>query len=105
MTDRIFKRFLYTGVGLVATAAEQVQKQVSEAVDRANVSEKEGERIVTDFIEDVRVQRDKVDGQWKDIIDKALERFEFTSYEEVESLKSRVQKLSKKVEAQSNHKE
>jgi polyhydroxyalkanoate synthesis regulator phasin len=104
MTDRIFKRFLYTGVGLVATAAEQVQKQVSEAVDRANVSEKEGERIVTDFIEDVRVQRDKVDGQWKDIIDKALERFEFTSYEEVESLKSRVQKLSEKVEAQNTQK-
>jgi polyhydroxyalkanoate synthesis regulator phasin len=104
MTDRIFKRFLYTGVGLVATAAEQVQKQVSEAVDRANVSEKEGERIVTDFIEDVRVQRDKVDGQWKDIIDKALERFEFTSYEEVGSLKSRVQKLSEKVEAQNTQK-
>ena len=104
MTDRIFKRFLYTGVGLVATAAEQVQKQVSEAVERANVSEKEGERIVTDFIEDVRVQRDKVDGQWKDIIDKALERFEFTSYEEVESLKSRVQKLSEKVEAQNTQK-
>jgi polyhydroxyalkanoate synthesis regulator phasin len=104
MTDRIFKRFLYTGVGLVATAAEQVQKQVSEAVDRANVSEKEGERIVTDFIEDVRVQRDKVDGQWKDIIDKALERFEFTSYEEVESLKSRVQKLAEKVEAQNTQK-
>lgn len=104
MTDRIFKRFLYTGVGLVATAAEQVQKQVSEAVDRANVSEKEGERIVTDFIEDVRVQRDKVDGQWKDIIDKALERFEFTSYEEVESLKSRVQKLSEKIEAQNTQK-
>lgn len=104
MTDRIFKRFLYTGVGLVATAAEQVQKQISEAVDRASVSEKEGERIVTDFIEDVRVQRDKVDGQWKDIIDKALERFEFTSYEEVESLKSRVQKLSEKVEAQNTQK-
>lgn len=104
MTDRIFKRFLYTGVGLVATAAEQVQKQVSEVVERASVSEKEGERIVTDFMEDVRVQRDKIDGQWKEIIDKALERFEFTSYEEVESLKSRVQKLSEQVEAQDNPK-
>ncbi|MGB0863797.1 MAG: phasin family protein [Saprospiraceae bacterium] len=103
MTDRIFKRFLYTGVGLVATAAEQVQKQVNEVVERANVSEKEGERIVNDFVEDLRVQRDKMDGQWKEMIDKALERFEFTSYEEVESLKNRVAQLSEQVEEE-NHK-
>lgn len=98
MTDRIFKRFLYTGVGLVATAAEQVQKQVNEVVEKASVSEKEGERIVNDFIEDLRVQRDKVDGQWKEMIDKALERFEFTSYEEVESLKNRVAQLTEELE-------
>ena len=103
MTDRIFKRFLYTGVGLVTTAAEQVQKQVNEVVERANVSEKEGERIVNDFVEDLRVQRDKMDGQWKEMIDKALERFEFTSYEEVESLKNRVAQLSEQVEEE-NHK-
>ncbi len=92
--DRIFKKFLYTGVGLVSTTAEHFQKQLNEVKGQLTSSELEGERIVNDLVDDLKGQREKLDTQMKGWVDQVLDRFEFTSYEEVESLKKRVEKLS-----------
>lgn len=95
--EKLLKRFLYTGVGLVATTAEHLQKQINEAVEQAHQSEEEGKRIVADLVEDLKGKTNNMDGQWKEMIDKVLARFEFTSYEEVNDLKGRVKQLEEKI--------
>jgi polyhydroxyalkanoate synthesis regulator phasin len=96
--DKIFKRFLYTGVGLVSTAADHLQKQVNDVMEQVNQNEKEGERIVSDFIQDLKTQSDKLDGQWKEMVDKVLNRFDLSAIEKVEHLKERVETLTEQVE-------
>jgi len=96
--DKIFKRFLYTGVGLVSTAADHLQKQVSDVLEQVNENEKEGERIVGDFIQDLKQESGKLDGQWKEMVDNVLNRFDLTAIEKVEQLKERVETLTEQVE-------
>jgi polyhydroxyalkanoate synthesis regulator phasin len=96
--EKIFKRFLYTGVGLVSTAADQLQKQVNDVMEQVNQNEKEGERIVEDFIQDLKNQSDKLDGQWKEMVDKVVDRFDLSAVEKVEHLKERVESLTEQVE-------
>ncbi len=98
--DKIFKRFLHTGVGLVATASEMVQQQVNDVMEQVNQNEKEGEKIVGDFIQDLKQESNKLDGQWKEMVDKVLNRFDLTAMEKMKELKSRVKTLSEQVENQ-----
>lgn len=102
--DKIFKKFLYTGVGLVSTAADHLQKQVNDVMEQVNQNEKEGERIVNDFIQDLKQQSDKLDGQWKDMVDNVLNRFDLSAIEKVEELKERVETLSEQVEEATSEK-
>ena len=91
--EKLFKKFLYTGVGLVATTADHLQKQLSETVDKTNQSEEEGKRIVTDLVADIKSQTNQYDGQFKNIIDKVLSRFELPTKEEIENLHTKIAKL------------
>ena len=96
--DKLLKRFLYTGVGLVSTAADHLQKQVTDVMEQVNQNEKEGERIVNDFIQDLKQESDKLDGQWKEMVDNVMNRFDLSAIEKVEELKERVEILAEKVE-------
>jgi polyhydroxyalkanoate synthesis regulator phasin len=96
--EKLFKKFLYTGVGLVSTTAEHFQKQVNEALEKTNKSEEEGKRIVGDLVNDLKSQSSRYDGQFKNIIDKVLSRFELPTKEEIEGLHSKVALLEAQLE-------
>ena len=47
--EDLFKKFVYTGVGLVSLTAEKLQKSIDTLVEEEKISEKEGKKIVNDF--------------------------------------------------------
>ena len=91
--EKLFKKFLYTGVGMVATTADHLQKQINETVEKTNQSEVEGKRIVEDLVSDIKSQTKEYDGKFKNIIDKVLSRFELPTKEEVENLHTKIAAL------------
>lgn len=91
--EKLFKKFLYTGVGLVATTADHLQKQINETVEKTSQSEEEGKRIVDDLVSDIKSQTKEYDGKFKNIIDKVLSRFELPTKEEVENLHTKIAAL------------
>lgn len=68
--EDLFKKFLYTGVGLAAMAAEKMQETVDGLVGEGKVSEEEGKKIVNEFAGDVEQRRTDLESRIREITDK-----------------------------------
>ena len=91
--ENLFKKFLYTGVGLVASTAEKVQSNVNETVERQKVAENEGEKVVTDLVKDTEAKFNEMEERLRSTLDSALARFNMPNKEEMNSLKARIAEL------------
>lgn len=67
--EDLFKKFLYTGVGLVSITAEKLQETVDELVGQGRVSKEEGRKIVGDFVDQVEAKRDEAESKMKEWVD------------------------------------
>lgn len=91
--ENLFKKFLYTGVGLVASTAEKVQSNITETVERQKVTETEGEKVVTDLVKDTEAKFNEMEERLRSTLDSALARFNMPNKEEMNSLKARIAEL------------
>jgi len=91
--ENLFKKFLYTGVGLVASTAEKVQLNVNETVERQRVAENEGEKVVTDLVKDTEAKFNEMEERLRSTLDSALARFNMPNKEEMTALKARIAEL------------
>lgn len=95
--EDLFKKFLYTGVGIVSNTAERVQKAINELVEKGKLSEEEGKKMLDEFISDADAKKQEYEGKVKDLVDKALNKLDLSSREEVEKLNARIAELEEKL--------
>lgn len=93
--DHLFKKFLYTGVGLVAAAAEQLQEQLE---TRTQPHAEKGKETLNHLRENW--QQDMASYRLRHLTDRVVERLELVSREEVNSLAERVAALDARLKAQ-----
>ncbi|RMG74469.1 MAG: hypothetical protein D6722_02430 [Bacteroidetes bacterium] len=67
--EDLFKKFLYTGVGLVSLTAEKLQEAVDELVGQGKVSKEEGRKIVGDFVDQIESKRDEAEAKMKEWVE------------------------------------
>lgn len=101
--DDLFKKFLYTGVGIVSTTAESLQKSVDEWIGKGTISKDEGRKIIEDFVNEAQDKKDAYSDKVKGMMGKARERMDLPTREEIEQLNARIAdleaKLSKKAKS------
>lgn len=97
--EDLFKKFLYTGVGLVSHNAEMLQKNVKELIEKGKLSEEEGRKVVDDLIDDTNNKREEFEDRLKGLVDSILGKLDLPSREEVSSLKSRIAELEEELAA------
>ncbi len=102
--DDLFKKFLYTGVGIVSTTAETLQKSVNEWVDKGSLSKEEGRKIIDDFVNDASQKKEDVEEKVKDLVQKAKDRIDLPTREEIENLNARIADLEAKLADQAKNK-
>lgn len=102
--DDLFKKFLYTGVGIVSTTAETLQKSVDEWIDKGSISKEEGKKIIEDFISEAGEKKDTYEGKVMDFVEKAKSKIDIPSREEIENLNARIAELEAKLAAQAKKK-
>ncbi len=102
--EDLFKKFLYTGVGIVSTTAEVLQKSVDEWIDKGSISKEEGKKIVGDFIAEASEKKTEIEGQMKGLMDKAMSKLDFPTRDEIEKLNARIAELEEKLAAKSDKK-
>ncbi len=94
--ENLLKKVLYTGVGLISTASENIQKNIDELVKKGSLSEDEGKKVVNDFIETTEAKREEFQARMTEIVTNVLEKLNLPSTEEFKTLTDRLAKLEKK---------
>lgn len=95
--EDVFKKFLYTGLGLAALTIEQVQKGVDELVSNKKISKEEGRKIVEDVMQKTTSKKEELEGQFKKMAEEVMEKFSFSRNKEIEELEKRISILEAKL--------
>ncbi len=104
--EDLFRKILYTGVGFVTTASDSVQKSVLELIQKGEISEKEGKKIVTDLEKSVNEKREEFEERLNTMVSLAVEKFNIPTempdmpnlpFSKTASLEKRIKSLEIKV--------
>ncbi len=93
--EELFKKFVYTGVGLVSLTKDRLQKTIDEMIKADKITEKDGEKIVDDFFKNTESKKKELESQLKNVVDKAVSKFKFANSSNLEELSNRVKVLEK----------
>ncbi|MBX2840479.1 MAG: hypothetical protein KTR26_01810 [Flammeovirgaceae bacterium] len=94
--EDLFKKFLYTGVGLVALTAEKIQKVVDELVKEERLTLDEGKKIVDDFVQNTESKKEEFESQMKTLTEKTVSSFKFATVQQLDELRARIEALEAK---------
>lgn len=93
--EELFKKFVYTGVGLVSLTKDRLQKAIDDMVKENKISTKEGEKIVKEFFENTESKKKELEENLKKLVDKTVSKFQFAKTKDLEELNNRVTILEK----------
>ena len=94
--DDLFKKFLYTSVGLVAFTADKLRETIEKLVQEEKLSAEEGKKIVDEFLKNTETKKDEFESQLKLVTEKVVKSFSFASNNEMSDLKARIEALESK---------
>jgi polyhydroxyalkanoate synthesis regulator phasin len=97
--EDLFKKFLYTGVGLVSHNAEMLQKNLNELIEKGKLTEEEGRKVVDDLVDDTNHKKEEFEDRLRGMVDAILRKVDLPSREELSSLKSRIAELEEELAA------
>jgi polyhydroxyalkanoate synthesis regulator phasin len=96
--EDLLKKFIYTGVGLVALTAEKVQEIVDDLVNDGKLTKDEGKKILGDILETTETKKDEYEDKLKTFMESIVERFNLPTRSELESLQKRIKSLEKQLD-------
>jgi polyhydroxyalkanoate synthesis regulator phasin len=96
MSD-LFKKLLYTGVGLATSSSEKVKQEIDTLVERGKLSEEEGKKVVDDVVRNFEVKKEEFEGKLSVAVEKVLDKLNLPSLDYVEKLEKRIKSLEVKV--------
>ena len=96
------RKVLLAGIGAVALAQEEVEDFVVRLVDRGEIAEKDGRRLISDVLERRKKDVKKVGGRVSDGLEETIEtvlhRMNIPTKEDINHLTQKINTLTKKVE-------
>ena len=95
----LFKKFIYTGVGLVSLTAETLKSSVDKMVEDSKLSTDEGKKMVEEFLKNTESKRDEFESQLKSLIEKVIANFKFISEGDFKEVLKRLETLEGDVTA------
>jgi len=75
--EDLFKKFLYTGVGLVAMTAEKIQKSVDKLISDGKLSIEEGKNVIDKLVKEGKLSAE----EGKKVIDGLVEKGKLSAEE------------------------
>lgn len=96
------RKVLLASIGAVALAQEEVEDFVNRLVERGELAEKDGRKLINDVMErrkeKAKEARQEAKGEVDERIEKMLERMNVPTKSDIDALSQKVSRLSKKVD-------
>lgn len=92
------RRVLMAGVGAVVLAQEDVEEFVKKLVDRGEIAEKDGRKLVDDILEKRKGRAQKAEDALETRIEGLLDRMNVPSKSDIDELSKKITLLAQKVD-------
>ncbi|MCB9419704.1 MAG: phasin family protein [Ardenticatenaceae bacterium] len=92
------RRVLMAGVGAVALAQEEVEEFVKKLVDRGEIAEKDGRKLVDDIMEKRKSRAQKAEDALENRIEGLLDRMNVPTKSDIDDLSKKITLLAEKVD-------
>jgi len=92
------RKVLLASIGAVALAQEEIEDFVNRLVERGEIAEKDGKRLVKEVMSRRKKEAEKAEDEVTKRIEGALERMSVPSKADIDSLSEKITALSKKID-------
>ena len=92
------RKVLLASIGAVAIAQEELEAFVNKLVERGEIAEKDGKKLVRDVMERRKKEAKKAEDQLDKRMEEILDRMNVPSKSDIEALGAKISALTKKVD-------
>jgi poly(hydroxyalkanoate) granule-associated protein len=92
------RKVLLAGMGAVALTQEEVEKFVAKLVERGEIAEKDGKKLVHDVMEKRKKEAKKAEDELDKRLEVLLDRMNVPSKSDIDALSAKITALTKKVD-------
>jgi polyhydroxyalkanoate synthesis regulator phasin len=91
-------KVLLAGIGAVALAQDEIEEFVNRLVERGEIAEKDGRKLVRDVLEKRKKEAKKAEDEMDKRIEDLLNRMNVPTKSDIEALSAKIVALTKKVD-------
>jgi polyhydroxyalkanoate synthesis regulator phasin len=92
------RKVLLASMGAMALAQEELEDFVSKLVERGEIAEKDGKKLVREMMEKRKKEAKRAEGEMDKRIEELLDRMNVPSKSDIEALSAKITALTKKVD-------
>jgi len=92
------RRVLLAGIGAVALAQDEVEAFVNKLVERGEIAEQDGRKLIREMVERRRKEAGKAEEELDRRVEELLKRLNVPSRSDIEALSAKIAALTRKVE-------
>lgn len=92
------RKVLLAGIGAVAIAQEEVEEFVNRLVERGEIAEKDGKKLIKEVVDRRKKEAEKTEDEINKRIEEILDRMNVPTKADIETLGDKITALSKKVD-------
>lgn len=98
----LVRKILLAGIGAVAITQEEIEKFVNKLIDRGEIAERDGRKLINDMKEKRRKKTDEIrtgtEGQLDSRMEDILARMNIPSKSDIDALNEQISALSEKID-------
>lgn len=93
------RRVLLASIGAIALAQDEIEDFVEKLVERGEIAEKDGKKLVREVIDKRKKDVSKAENELNKRIDEVVERMDVPTKADIDALGDQIDELSNKVDA------
>lgn len=93
------RRVLLASIGAIALAQDEIEDFVEKLVERGEIAEKDGKKLVREVIDKRKKDVSKAENELNKRIDEVVERMDVPTKADIDALGDQINELSNKVDA------
>jgi poly(hydroxyalkanoate) granule-associated protein len=92
------RKILLASIGAVALAQEEIEEFVERLIERGEIAEKDGRKLVHEVFEKRKKEAQKAEDEFSKRVESTLDRMSVPSKTDIELLSEKITELSKKID-------